>query len=508
MEIKVYKREAFLIKKSDLDAKTISKLENRNRFLFFEEKACKQCEFEPDKQASPTGIGEACESCPAFKGAVSLSKDVVIKNKTYLSLPIGDRKSLESIVPHDLVYKSKHVETPFKRKIKFTGKLKDHQEEALDAVLKRKKGVIKAPPRSGKTVMATATICRIGCKTLIIAAQREWLDGFYETFCGSETQEALTNAKKKQVGFCKTYEDFMKYDVCIATYQTFLSDKGRKLLRKLRDVFTSLFIDECHYGAASKFASIIASFNVKYCIGLSATPARKDGRFRIVASLVGPTIYEAKIERLKPNIRLIRTNYARQHKGRVLWTTIVRALETDPQRLRLIAEEAVKDVKQGHMILIPLTQVKPIKALTMAINKLMGKRVAHEFHGSVQKNKRKQLIQDAREYKVRILVGNSKLVSVGINIPRASMLYDVALSSNVENCEQRTARVLTAYEDKPHPTLKIFLDPMDIRKRCLSNEWFNCIKPRFKPNISRKDEIALTSWFKTNKEKSYGAWEL
>src|SRR6478736_5463699 len=231
----------------------------------------------------------------------------------------------------------------------------------------------------------------------------------------------------------------------------------------------------------------------------------------IADSLFGPILYQAKVEQLRPKVALVRTDFTRKKgKGRgPLWATLVKQIETDPKRLKLIAKWAIKDAKDGHMVLIPLSQVVPIKALTLAINKMAGKRMAHAFWGGLQKDKRKQLIQDARTYKARILVGNSKLVSVGTNIPRASAIYYCHLSSNRENAEQRIARVLTPYEDKPQPLLRIFLDNCDIARSCLRNEWFHAIRPKFKPIITEVDNKTLNSHLsQKQKQEEYASWQL
>lgn len=506
--IKIYRREALFIKQDDLTKKQLAAFEAHNTHHFFESKACETCEFLEDKLASDTGLADTCPNCAAYLGGVCLSKTVKIGSNKYLSIPGGDKSSIKKIVrgrSFKMVRKNKRV--AFKRPIKFIGELRDHQGPAVEAILKKKYGVIKAPPRSGKTVLSTAAICRIGKKTIILAAQREWLDGFYETFCGSETQPPMTNAKKSQVGYPKTYEEFLKYDVCLVTYQTFNSDKGMRLLAKIRDLFTVCVIDEVHMGAATKFAICISRLNVEYRIGLSGTPNRKDKRFIIVSALVGPIIYKAKVKQLQPHVRLVRTKYHRVVKGNVPWHNLVGPLEKDPARLKLIAEWALRDVKEGHMLLIPFTQIKPIKALVMAINRMAGKKIAHEFHGSVKKPLRKKLIQDARTYKARILVGNAKLVSVGINIPRASCLYETFLSSNNENAEQRVARVLTAFDGKPTPLVRYFLDEMSVRKNCIRNEWFGAIKPKFKPLMSKKDETIFKQYL-GSKNPGTPSWEM
>jgi superfamily II DNA or RNA helicase len=511
-EVKVYKREAYYIKVKDIGNKLKDKLIDHNTHYFFEDKACADCEWLGQRMESETRLSSACPDCAAFKGGVCLAEEVKLKGKNYVRTPAGDKQGLQKILKDkDLTIKLKHVVTDFKRPIKFISELRDYQDEAVKTIIKKRFGVIKAPPRSGKTVLSTAAICKLGKKTIIMASQREWLDGFYETFCGSETQKPMTNAKKSQVGYAKTYADFLKYDVCLVTCQTFNSAKGKKLLKKIRDIFTVCVIDEVRLGAANKFAAAIAGLNVKYRIGLDGTPNRKDGRFLIITSLIGPVIYEAKVKRLRPRVSLVRTAYTKNYKGRVLWTTMVSSMEKDPERLKLIAKWALKDVKNKHMILIPLSQVIPIKALVMAINRLAGKRVAHAFFGGMKKDARKKVIQDARTYKVRIIVGNTKLISTGTNIPRASMIYEVAMSSNMENCEQRISRVLTPWDDKPPPGVRIFLDEMNVRKRCLSAEWWGCISPKFRPIISPVDEKTLKAYLSsTGRKASDGerAWEM
>lgn len=511
-ELKVIAREAFFIRKKDIKQTDIEALKKRHTHLFFEKdgQICESCEFNEDRKASEDGLSDQCPNCAAFKGGVTLAKEMVIGKNKYISIPAGDRKGIKELFKkRDLVFKSKRPRTEMKRKIKFTGDVRDYQRSAIDAIKKKKFGVVKAPPRSGKTVLSSAAICEIGGKAMILAAQKEWLDGFYETFCGSETQKPLTNAKKSQIGYCKTLEDFKKYDVCLVTVATFHSEKGQKLLRKIRDMFQVLVCDEVRMSAAQKYASAVAKLNTRYRIGLDGTPNRKDGRYVVTEALFGPIMYEAKVDRLRPRVSLVRTEFRRpKSKGRPLWTTMVKTLETDPARLKLIAKWAIKDAKDGHMVLIPLSQVIPIKALTMAINKMSGKRMAHAFWGGLKKDVRKQLIQDARNYKARILVGNSKLVSVGINIPRASMIYEVAMSSNIENCEQRIARVLTPWDDKPPPGVRIFLDEYEVRKSCLRNEWFKCIKPKFKPVISAVDEKIMKSYLSGKKDEGHAGWEL
>lgn len=271
-------------------------------------------------------------------------------------------------------------------------------------------------------------------------------------------------------------------------------------------------VHNCHTSAAPEYAKVINSLNCQYIIGLSGTPERKDQRDKIMRQLVGPDLYEAKVPRLRPQVKLTRTEYSAKTNGRQSWVRMVSNLEKNPQRLKTIAKWAIKDVKDGHMVLIPFAQVTPIKALTKAINILAGKEIAKPFWGGlagkVKYNgklikRREAYIQGAREYKVKVLVGNIKLLSTGTNIPRASCLYEVTMSSNMPNAEQRFSRILTPYEGKPQPIIRYFLDNSDVRRKCMRTEYWNVLAKKFRPIISDQDANLLKDYF-ASKDKQLG----
>lgn len=490
--LKVFARERLFTCLSKLDESTVQKIVDKYTFRFFDEKSCSQCEWAEIRRAQ--GMLGECEACASYMGSVFLANRVKIKDRRYLATPIGDFKGLCSLLPERPKLIEKHKIWPIKP-IKFVGEPRAYQVKAVKACIAGEKGVLYSPPRSGKTVMLSKMICDLSVKSLIIASQRDWLMGFYETFVGSDTQKPMTDIDKSRIGFCKSYKDFLKYDVCLATVQTFHSEAGQKLLKKLRDVFTFVGIDEVHTSSANKYLQEISRFNCKYKIGLTGTPDRKDGRYPLTEAVVGPVLHKVEVERLRPQVRLVRTGFS-EGSSSSIWAYIVRKLESNEERLKLIAQYAVKDAESGHIVLIPLAQTKPIARLVELINEKAGSRIAYSFTGSLRKDVRDQLIQDARQRKVKVLVGTMKILSTGINIPSASCLYMATLSSNIPQCEQRVSRILTPYEGKPQPVLRIFLDDTNVSRSCLSNEWWRCIRPVFKPIISPKDEEALKSFLK------------
>lgn len=491
--MQVVKREAVYIPVSELSVKQQDKIKSALHFAFYEDKACNKCEWLEERHT------DVCDNCAAFKGSYDLAAPVKVKGTKYLRIPVGSHKKVLKDLDYELVDKSKvHRVKPYK----FTGQLRPEQQDAVDAIVKRKRGVLKAPPRSGKTVIGSALACRLGVKTLLLGTQRDWLDGFMETFIGSATQKRMTDLSNKRIGYCKTLEDFEKYDVCLATFQSFYSDKGARVLKAIRDMFTLVIIDEVHTSAAAKAASIVSKINARMILGLSGTPARKDGKYVLVESIIGPVLHEMGSVAMSPTVEAVKSPYSKKYKGQMMWARMVSSLENDKKRIELIAEEAVKDIRNGHLILIPLAQKKPIAAVVKLINEKYGSAVAVEFTGAEAK-KRPQLIQDARDYKIKAVVGTQKILSVGVNIPRASMLYELVMSSNLPNAEQRMMRVLTKVEGKPAPVIKFFLDDFDVRRSCMRNEYFGVLY-KLKPIISDKVKEIMKAYFSTKKNNDFG----
>jgi len=507
--ITLTKREGVFIPIKDLTPKVKSAIARKLSFKFYNEKLCKNCEFLDQRHS------DLCEACPGFVAGYQLSPIVKVGKGSYMKVPVGSHDQIVDLLEnkgYDVTVRDKSPSIPI-RPIKFLGKFREGQEAAIKTMRVKKRGVLKAPPRVGKTVMATALVCQKGVKTLIIAGQVDWLNGFRETFIGSkiqpdgsQSQKALTNLNPKRIKLCKTIKDFETHDICLATIQTFYSPGGEKILDAIRDMFEIVVADEVHQGAADKFLRILSKLNARFLLGLSATPSRKDAKFVLVRHVVGPVIHEVKVEQMRPQVKIVPTKYHKAYKGNVMWARMVSAIENDPARLKLIAKYALKDVEAGHMILIPFSQVKPVQKLIKLINDMAGEVIAHPFLGGMKK--REETVLAARNYDIKILVGTMKILSTGLNIPRASALYEVAMSSNIENAEQRMTRVLTAYKGKPQPILRFFLDQSNVRKNCMRTEFNKMLKPKLKPIISDRDEQILEAYFRTTVKAPNEKFEL
>jgi hypothetical protein len=248
----------------------------------YDDKQCDRCEYRPERHC------ELCDECPAYQGEIKLWRTVEKGDTTWIGVPRGNRAKLKTFVGKKKVkIVDKRSRKRMKFPLKFTGQLRPHQKTPIAEMLEAGYGVLKAPPRAGKTVMAVKLACALGYKTLILAAQQEWLDEFYRTFVGNDTEKPMSNAPDIEQfestaiikNSCKTVADFKNHDVCLATYQTFITPGGRKKLKEIKSEFGLIIIDEVHFGAATEFAKVLLGLNARHMIGLTGTDDRKDGLY-------------------------------------------------------------------------------------------------------------------------------------------------------------------------------------------------------------------------------------
>lgn len=269
--MKVFCRDSLYIPIHRVNDEQYERVEKKfEREVFKDEKTCEQCDYFSERPC------DICTDCPNYEGKVKMHS-IVKKDsgKKFLRLPFGSRTAVEKIFG-PVTFVNKNEDVPMKKAIEFTGELREDQVRATKKMFNAEFGVLKSPPRSGKTVMCAYLVCKLSQKTLILASQKDWLDNFHETFVGSETQTPLTNIKGKRIGFPKTLADFEKYDICLVTYQKFLSAKGKKLLKAISKMFGILLIDEVQAVGAKEFATVVSKIHTRYKIGVSGTPQRKD----------------------------------------------------------------------------------------------------------------------------------------------------------------------------------------------------------------------------------------
>ena len=309
------------------------------------------------------------------------------------------------------------------------------------------------------TVMGTGLIIERQQKTLILAHQTDLI----EQFCNetiNQPQGLLFNGvdcKKPQARICKKYKDFLETPISLATYQTFLSKGGQKLLHQIKDLFGLVLVDEVHRTPADRYTQILSQFSAKYMYGLTATPDRKDGKFNSAELIIGNVVHNVKANSLAARVSgIIYRGPVSKHKT---WNGMMNHLFNDDKRNAVIAKRALADVARGHTVLIPVTQHAHAASIAKMIALYSGKPdMVFLFTGQIPKNKRQWARDEMNNNpKIKIVIAMRSMLT-GVNIPRWSAIYTVVTISNEPNYTQEVFRVCTPMEGKKTPVIRFMLD--------------------------------------------------
>ena len=93
--LKIFRREAFLIRLDDLETEHVSLADRMFTHRFYDEKACGKCDvYKEDRRHDE----EVCDNCAAYKGPVKLSKVIRVGETDLLSLPVGNRIGVKRFI--------------------------------------------------------------------------------------------------------------------------------------------------------------------------------------------------------------------------------------------------------------------------------------------------------------------------------------------------------------------------------------------------------------------------
>ncbi|MEM4446147.1 MAG: DEAD/DEAH box helicase family protein [Candidatus Jordarchaeales archaeon] len=168
--------------------------------------------------------------------------------------------------------------------LKFNAKLKDYQEDAVNAWVKAgKRGVIVMPTGSGKTFVALKAISIVSEATLVVVPTLDLMD---------QWATAVSDTFGVEVGLYGGGEHTLG-PITIATYDT-----AYLRIEELGNKFSFIVFDEVHHLPSPGYSHIAEMSAAPYRMGLTATPERSDGLHVELSRLVGGVKYEVPIKEL------------------------------------------------------------------------------------------------------------------------------------------------------------------------------------------------------------------
>lgn len=330
-------------------------------------------------------------------------------------------------------------------------KLRDYQALANEKFFKARQGYVVLPCGGGKTGTALGVIRDLKEPTLVIVASldlaAQWRDelaakvGVTATVVGGGDEEISS--------------------VTIGVAQALIRWPEEKLAEFLAR-FGLLVVDECHHIGAPLIHKIVDKCPAYYRLGLTATPEREDGLTQLLDLYLGEKLLEVKHEELVakgvlviPDVRIVPTQYDYPYRGQEDYAKMLEDLAFDGHRNALIVKHIEREALAGNVCLALSGRVDHCELLAS----MLEERGVHAepLTSSVKKKRRKELIEEAKSGRLRVLLATS-LADEGLDIPLLSRVFLTFPGKAKGRTVQRVGRAMRPHPDKGDSVLFDFAD--------------------------------------------------
>lgn len=232
------------------------------------------------------------------------------------------------------------------------------------------------------------------------------------------------------------------------------------------DVFSDygqVVVDECHHLPAVSFDGLIQKADVRFVLGLTATPYRRDGLGDLITMRCGPIRHRFQeneaVEHLNRRIVVRETAFDPKRGDDVRIQDIYRELAEDEERNQLICEDVRKATVGGASCLL-LTEWRDHLERLAATLELM-RLPAVVLHGGVKKSERQARtaeLNDALPDNPVLVLATGSLVGEGFDLPRLAALVLAFPISFKGKVIQYAGRVLRSHPKKNAVTVYDYRD--------------------------------------------------
>jgi superfamily II DNA or RNA helicase len=229
------------------------------------------------------------------------------ENESEIILPIGVLSDLKKVM-NDIGVNFTIIDERTEGQlidVSFDGVLRADQLEAFETLKGHDNGVLSATTGFGKTVLGAKLIAEKKVSTLVLVHTKElalqWLERL-EQFLDIkyEVKVPLTPKGRKKklmlVGQLGGGKKQLTGKIDVALMQSMF--KRDKSVKEMIDDYGMIIVDECHHVGSLKYSAIMSRIKSKYIYGLTATPIRKDGHYRIIFMYCGPERFKIDAKKM------------------------------------------------------------------------------------------------------------------------------------------------------------------------------------------------------------------
>ena len=373
---------------------------------------------------------------------------------SHIHLPRGTAEEIKEIVKRAGSKVSLADQRPVPKKValKFLGSLVPSQRKATDAILRYDMGVLVAPPGAGKTVMGCYAVAERNVPTLILAHRKPILDQWRFQIgqllgLPSRLVGQVGGGRNRQTGVIDLgmMQSLKRFD----DLEAFFSKYG------------FIVVDECHHLPAFTFEACVKKAPVRYILGLTATPYRRDGLQEIVTLQCGSIRHtmESIENGFSRRLFVRETSFSYSDVGDPPIQEIFRSLVKDNRRNELIREDVRHALAEGRRCLILSHWKEQCELLAdglrqqgkspMVLTGSLGKKTRAAILGSIQ-----NMPSDSE----LLAIATGQYLGEGFDCPQVDTLFLAFPLSFKGKLVQYVGRVLRSHDGKSSVRVYDYVD--------------------------------------------------
>ena len=342
-----------------------------------------------------------------------------------------------------------------------------YQQNAVEAVLRAKNGILVAPCGSGKTQMGLELAARIGGKTLWLTHAQDLLNQSMNRakscFGLAPTEYGTITAGKVNVGNTITF----------ATVQT----ASKIDLTQYRDEWDCIIVDECHKAVGTPtqmmmFYKVLSALSARYKIGLTATPYRADGLERCMFALLGDVIHEVPQSAVAGNtvpvkVKFVNTGYKpdvdkiTDGDGTLNYAKLIGDITENVKRNEVIIQQIFEASRNGAVLVLS-DRINHLEDLETEITMYSPYNIKCARLGiastKAEKERRARILTDLNSGALNAVFATYKLAKEGLDVPNLRTVVFATPQKDKTTVIQSAGRVARKADGKDFGTVIDFSD--------------------------------------------------
>ena len=356
------------------------------------------------------------------------------------------------------------------------------QERAVEALLARQNGLLRAPTGSGKTTIALAAIARANVPALVVVQSAglrdQWIERVVKEMGIPRDRIGMIGDGIETIG-----------PITIGMNQTIVRrmQENTPNAQLWKKTFGLVAFDEVQGAAAPTVQASIDPFPAKYRIGVSADPTRADAMEFLIYDLFGKPVADIKMHDvlmagsvLDVEVRIIPTRfYAPWYRdmvsrggmvAKLAFNKLLATMTSNEGRNQLIVDAITYEVQQEHAQAIVISHRREHAMRLDALLTQRGVKSGTMLGGKTGKDTFKATGDGIRNGVIDVAIGTIQAIGQGIDLPSVEAGFVVTpLANNRQKWQQARGRICRISKGKKRAVMYYLHDVTVYGKKAVEN---------------------------------------